>query len=100
MSLGNYIYPHLPVPYIFGTRGRSLPNILATGSQRFQIYRELEDEGIYIYTLLFSIGTGEKKKNNQHLQGPLASFQDFLKLADPSQGMSTLPKFNMFASEK
>ena len=29
--------PHLPVPYIFGTRGWSLPDILATGSPRFQI---------------------------------------------------------------
>ena len=37
--------PHLPVPYIFETRGRSLPDRLATGSQRFQIYAELEDEG-------------------------------------------------------
>ena len=28
-----YAYPHLPfVPYIFGTTGRSLPNILVTGS--------------------------------------------------------------------
>ena len=34
--------PHLPLPFIFGTRGRSLPDILATGSL-FQIYRELED---------------------------------------------------------
>ena len=37
---------HLPVPHIFG-RGRvSLPDILVTGSQRFQIYRELEDQGL------------------------------------------------------
>ena len=35
--------PHLPVPYIFGTRG--LVTWYITGSQRFQIYRELEDEG-------------------------------------------------------
>ena len=28
----HYPIPHLPVPYIFGTRGRSLPDILATGS--------------------------------------------------------------------
>ena len=42
---------HRPgVPYIFGTRGRgSLPDMLATGSQRFQTYRELEDEGFPLY---------------------------------------------------
>ena len=35
------------VPYIFGTMGlQKLPDILATGSSRFQIYRELEDQGI------------------------------------------------------
>ena len=38
-------FPHLPVSYIFGTKGRSLPDILATGSNRFQIYRDLEGEG-------------------------------------------------------
>ena len=32
------IYLHLPVPYIFGTRGRSLPDIWATGSLVPNIY--------------------------------------------------------------
>ena len=32
---------------IFGTRGPSLPDIGLPGSNRFQIYRELEDEGVH-----------------------------------------------------
>ena len=39
---GMSIPKHLPVPYIFGTRG----DILATGSQGFQMYY------IYIYTCI------------------------------------------------
>ena len=45
-------HPHLPfVPQkIFGTRGLvSLPNILVTGSQRFQIYRERTEDEVFIY---------------------------------------------------
>ena len=39
------IYPHLPVPYIFGTK------IYCQLGAWFQIYRELEDERhMYIYT--------------------------------------------------
>ena len=38
-SSRDWAVPHLPVTYIFGTRG-------LTGSPRFQIYRELEDEGV------------------------------------------------------
>ncbi len=41
-----YIYPHLPVPYIFGTRGLVVWYIGLHGSNRFQIYRELEDQGL------------------------------------------------------
>ena len=40
--------PHLPVPYIFGSPGvesRYLIYISLPGRNRFQIYRELEDEG-------------------------------------------------------
>ena len=51
----NNILPDLPVPYIFGTRGRSLPYILATGSDRFQIYRErTEDQGTVKMGIIFS----------------------------------------------
>ena len=39
----SYHIPHLPVPSIFGTRGRSLPDIFSTGS--LVPNRELEDEG-------------------------------------------------------
>ena len=46
---GALYYPHLPVPYvyiiIFGTRGQSLPDILACLGGWFQIDWELEDEG-------------------------------------------------------
>ena len=39
-------YPHLPfVPYIFGTRSWWGPDLLTAGSNRFQIFRELEDQG-------------------------------------------------------
>ena len=38
-------HPHLPFPYIFETRGRSLPDIYWQLGAWFQIYRELEDEG-------------------------------------------------------
>ena len=38
---------HLPVPYIFvGTRGRSLPDILVTGSLVPNIYLKVKKDGI------------------------------------------------------
>ena len=42
------------MPYIFGTRGLVwLPDIIGLpGSQRFHIYRELEDEGIGFWPTL------------------------------------------------
>jgi len=36
-------FPHLPVPYIFGTRGRSLPDILATGRLVPNIQNHIEN---------------------------------------------------------
>ncbi len=51
-------------PTIFGTRGRSLHDTLATGSNRFRIYRELEDQGLRnkkISNQLFSSISPESK---------------------------------------
>ncbi len=49
---------HLPVTYIFGTRGlvtRYLIYWLAKVRQRFQIYGELEDQGIFILNDVFKV---------------------------------------------
>ena len=41
------VYPHLPVPYIFGTFGSQLPIYQVTINPGFQIYRELGRWGYY-----------------------------------------------------
>ena len=47
-----YVCPHLPVPYVFGSKLPVAEKSQVPIDPWFQKYRELEDEGIHTYSLL------------------------------------------------
>ena len=60
-----YIYPHLPVTYIFGTRGVEFSYLISwrlPGSQSFQIYWELQKIRVYIWKKKSPSQTSAKPK--------------------------------------
>ena len=71
------LYPDLPVPYTFGTRGRSLPDKLAAGSNSFQMYRELEEQEQGIILCLdcdWTSGTYHTLTKDDWILRPLPTF--------------------------